>query len=299
MGVDVAVVIVSYNSAHVIESLLDSLPAALDGVTADIVVVDNGSTDNTREAVRQRRDCRLVESSNVGYAAGINLGVQFAEGANAVLALNPDVHLERAAVRYLYEALALPGTGIVAPQIRNPDGSLYLSLRRQPTLPRALGLTRTKLACFSEYVHDIATYHQDHIVDWALGAVLLVSRECHDAVGGWDETYFLYSEETQLSTDAARLGYVTRYVPTAVATHIGGQSGTSNATHVMMVINRIRYYRRRHGLIASWCYLGLNLLSEVSWIIRGRRRSRFAALAILRPAFRPPELRCSQELLPR
>ena len=78
---DIAVVIVTYNSAPVIGDLLDSLPRALDGLTADVVVVDNGSIDGTGELVAALGACRVVRSVNAGYAGGINRGVREAAPA--------------------------------------------------------------------------------------------------------------------------------------------------------------------------------------------------------------------------
>ena len=299
MGADVAVVIVTYNSSHVIGPLLDSLPDALDGLSADVVVVDNGSDDDTVAVVHGREDCRLIQSANLGYSAGINRGVRDAAPADAILVLNPDVLLEPYSVRRMVEALQEPNTGVVAPQVRMPDGSLDLSLRREPSLLRALGLGRTKIPWFSECVNNASSYREPHTVDWALGAILVISRACYDAVGGWDESFFLYSEETQFSLDAWRLGYATRYVPSAVVTHIGGQSGITATTYSMMVINRVRIYRRRHGASASWCYYGLAILTEVVRIVRGRTQSWFAILALLQPSRRPSQLNCSTGLMPR
>ena len=222
--------IVTYNSLHVIGDLLDSLPKALDGLTADIVVVDNGSSDGTAELVAALGVCRIVRSANVGYAAGINRGVREAAPAQAILVLNPDVRLHPGSLPPLLAALAEPRVGIAAPRVLTPQGKLHLSLRREPTLPRALGLTRTRLAVFSEYVYDPSAYTRPCTVDWALGAALLTSRECYEALGGWDETYFLYSEETDLSLRARDAGLLTRYEPRAVAVHIGGQSGRSHRT---------------------------------------------------------------------
>src|ERR1700676_1113137 len=181
---DIDVVIVTYNSAQVVGDLLDSLPAALDGLTADVVVVDNGSTDETVSLLESRGDCRVVRSANVGYAGGINRGVREAAGADAILVLNPDARLHERSVRPLLQALSEPDTGIVAPQVRSPDGALELSLRRKPTLLRALGLTRTGIAALSEYVGEAREYARPHVVDWALGAALLMSRACFDALGG-------------------------------------------------------------------------------------------------------------------
>jgi N-acetylglucosaminyl-diphospho-decaprenol L-rhamnosyltransferase len=296
---DVAVVIVTHNSAHVVGDLLDSLPAALDGLTADVIVVDSGSTDQTAAFLAERGGCRVVQTVNVGYAGGINRGVREAMSAEAILVLNPDVRLHEKSVPPLLAALQEPNVGIVAPQVRSPQGTLELSLRREPTLLRALGLTRTRLAAFSEYVCDPEEYTRPCVVDWALGAVILMSRKCYEAMGGWDETYFLYSEETDLALWARDAGLLTRYEPRAVAVHIGGQSGRSHRTRAMQVINRVRLYRRRRGTLASWCYYWVTAANELSRVPRGHRESWPAVLALLRPSLRPGELGCSRGRMPR
>jgi N-acetylglucosaminyl-diphospho-decaprenol L-rhamnosyltransferase len=295
----VDIVIVTYNSAHVVGDLLDSLPDALDGIAADVVVVDNGSSDGTVGLLESRSDCRIVRSDNVGYAGGINRGVGAASGADAILVLNPDARLHARSVAPMLEALSEPNTGIVAPRVLSPSGSPEFSLRRTPTLLRALGLTGTRIGALSEYVNDAGAYDYPHTVDWALGAVLLMSRSCFNALGGWDESYFLYSEETDLSLRARDIGFLTRYEPRAIAIHIGGQSGRNDKTHAMQIVNRVRLYRRRNGLLASSCYYWLTIASELSWVMRGHRPSRSAVKALLRPAARPSELGCSDRLLPQ
>jgi N-acetylglucosaminyl-diphospho-decaprenol L-rhamnosyltransferase len=173
-------------------------------------------------------------------------------------------------------------------------------LRRRPTLLRALGLTRTGIAAFSEYVSKAHEYAYPHVVDWALGAVLLTSRACFDALGGWDESYFLNSEETDLSLRARDLGLLTRYEPRSVAVHIGGQSGRTDKTQAMQIINRVRLYRRRNGRLASWCYYWLIIASQLPWVFRGdSAQARFVILTLLRPSLRPAELGCSRDLVPR
>jgi len=296
---DIAVVVVTYNSAHVIGDLLDSLPKALDGLTADIVVVDNGSSDGTAEMVEAGGTCHVVRSANVGYAGGINRGVREAAQAQSILILNPDVRLHPGSLPPLLAALRKPGVGIAAPRVLTPQGELHLSLRREPTLPRALGLTKTRLAVFSEYVYDPSAYARPCTVDWALGAVLLMSRECYKALGGWDETFFLYSEETDLALRARDAGLLTWYEPRSVAVHIGGQSGRSHRTHAMQIVNRVRLYRRRHGALASWAYYWIVVANQMSRVPRGRRESWHAVVALLRPGRRPAELGCSDRRMPR
>jgi GT2 family glycosyltransferase len=295
---DVAIVIVTHNSAHVVGDLLESIPAALDGLQSDVVVVDNASADDTTDTVQRWSCCRLIRSANDGYAAGINRGVREAEPADAILVLNPDVRLKPRAVRILVDALRQPATGIVTPRVFNGDGSLHYSLRREPSLARTIGLTRTRLAAFSEDVNRAEDYERAQVADWAMGAVLVVSRACFEALEGFDESYFLYSEETDFCLRARDRGLLTRYEPRAGAVHLGGESGQSTKTHVMQIVNRVRLYRRRHGAIASFAYLCLTALREATWIRRGGPRHRAAIAALFQPALRPQELGCSDRLLP-
>jgi GT2 family glycosyltransferase len=297
--VDVAIVVVTYNSAHVVAELLDGIPAAAPGLALDVVVVDNGSSDGTVELLRGRTDCRVIEQLNLGYAAGFNAGVAAAADSSAVVVLNPDVRLEPCAVTTLLTALADPPVGIAAPKVLNEDGTLHHSLRRTPSILRAIGLNSTGIAPFSEYVAEDQAYEGSHDVDWALGAVLMISRRCLETVGLWDASYFLYSEETDFCLRAGDLGFRTRFVPDAVARHIGGQSGQNARTHTMLILNRVRLYRRRHGPVAAAAYYGLTVLSEISWTVRGHAHQSCASVrALLRPSTRPPELGCSDRLIP-
>ncbi|HST65843.1 MAG TPA: glycosyltransferase family 2 protein, partial [Mycobacteriales bacterium] len=285
MRPDLSVVIVAYNSAHVIGDLLDSLPAALAGLSADVVVVDNSSADGTAELVEARGSvhgaARVVRSANVGFAGGINRGVHEAAPADAVLVLNPDVRLGAGAVPPLLAALRLPSTGVVAPRILSEDGTLFPSLRREPSLARAMGLNRTGSPLFSEYVAGGDDYSRPAVADWALGAVLLFSRACFDALGGWDESYFLYSEETDFCLRARDSGFLTRYTPDSVAVHLGAGSGQTSTTHAMQILNRVRLYRRRHGVVQSAAYYALTVVSEVSWVARGAQKSHTSLEALL------------------
>ena len=294
----VTIVVVAYNSAHVIPGLLDSIPRALGGLSAEIIVVDNSSSDDTVTVVRRRGECRVLVEPNLGYAAGINRGVAAACSDGPILVLNPDVRLRPNAVRLLVEALDSPGVGIVVPRVLEPDGRVSLSMRREPSLGRTVGLGSTGRPRFSEYVTDLPAYDRRQTCDWALGAVMLVDRSCHEALGGWDESYFLYSEETDFCLRARDSGWSTVFVPEAEAVHIGGQSGQSGLTHAMQVINRVRLYHRRNGRLRGWAYFGLTVATELSWLARGNRRSGSALVSLLLPSRRPPQLGLARSYLP-
>jgi GT2 family glycosyltransferase len=200
------------------------------------------------------------------------------------------VRLEPRSLPPMIEALAAERVGVVAPAVLDPDGCVSPSIRRAPSLGRATGLGFTGWTALSEYVVEERAYRRTHPVEWALGAVLAIDRTCYQELGGWDETYFLYSEETDFCLRAWDAGWQVMFEPTSRIMHIGGGSGRSDRTHVMQIVNRVRLYRRRHGVAASWLYYALTVASECSWILRGHRTSRASVIALLRPNRRPSEL---------
>lgn len=296
---DVTTVIVTHNSADHIIDLLRSLPMAFADVPHSVVVVDNGSSDDTVDLVAAWDDVLLVRSQNTGFAAGVNNGVRAGASSGPILVLNPDATVSADAVPAMLEVLRQPRVGVVAPLMREADGSLSPSIRRAPTLLRAGGLSFTQNAVFAERVEDPKAYAEQLDVDWAVGAALLISRSCYDALDGFDESYFLYSEETDFCLRARDLGWRTVFTPSAEVMHIGGGSGESAATHTMKMVNRVRLYARRHGSVRSVCYFAIATLTELRRAVLGHSASWTALRALLRPRLRPAELNASGSLIPR
>lgn len=297
--VDVAAVVVTFNSTRHVAALLDSLPQAFGDLSYSVVVVDNDSTDGTPELLARRADCRIVRAANDGYAAGINRAVAASPPASTILILNPDATLDPDAVPRMLQVLRRRrDAGIIAPRVREEDGRLSPTLRRGPTLGRVGGLSFTGLPMFAERIELPGEYETEHEVDWAVGAILLVDRRCFDELRGLDESFFLYSEETDFSLRARDAGWATVYTPRAGAMHIGGGSGESATTHTMQMLNRVRLYRRRTGVVRAWLYFGLTIVVELRRAILGDRRSWTTLRALLRPSVRPPQLGASRALLP-
>lgn len=261
---ETGIVVVTYQSAGVLSGLLDSLPAACAGVRTRLVVVDNASTDDTRQIIRALPDAQLVARDvNAGYAAALNVGyAALSENGpvGSVLVLNPDIRLRPGALARLTAALSEPGIGIAVPCLLGPTGTVTFGLRREPTIRRALGEAllgghrASRFPALGELVTDPETYRSASIADWATGAAMLISRDCWAAVGSWDESFFLYSEETDFALRARDAGYTLRYVPDAVAQHLGGDATSDPRLHALLTRNRVHLHRKRWGPTRAACF---------------------------------------------
>ena len=233
----VAAVIVTYNSADVLGDCLRSL-SDQGAPLAAVVVADNASRDETRDIAEEFADLpmQVVDlGRNAGYSAALNAGIRALDltRLDAVLALNPDSGCCPARCSVLASALCQPGRGIAVPRLVNPDGSLQPSLRRKPTVGRALveallpGALAGRLGPLGELVTDPAAYERPGVTAWATGAAMLLSVSAWREIGPWDESFLLYSEETEYSLRAADKGWQTWYEPAAVFEHSGGDSSTN------------------------------------------------------------------------
>jgi GT2 family glycosyltransferase/glycosyltransferase involved in cell wall biosynthesis len=295
--IDVAVVVVSHNSADQLPDCLTALGPALEGIgTWRVLVIDNDSSDDSiAVAERCLAEATLVElGHNAGYAAAINEGVTRCPEAQHVLVLNPDVRLEPGSVRALLDAMERPGVGIAVPTLVEHHGALQHSLRREPTIGRAIvaalvgGRRAAECRSMGEIVGDEHQYLAEHPVDWATGAAMLISRQCLSAVGPWDESFFLYSEETDFCLRAGDAGFLTWYTPTARAVHLGGESNTDPWLWSVLTVNRVRAFRKRHGRVATFMYWLVVLLGETLRALAGGATHRAAARALLRPGLPVP-----------
>ncbi|MTL12219.1 glycosyltransferase [Nocardia seriolae] len=253
--VAVAIVIVTYNSATDIPLLLADLRAEARGIALRIVVVDNESADGTAEVVRGYPEVVFVASGgNLGYAGGINVGLGHIGSCDAVLILNPDLRVRPGAIARMVATLdADDRIGAVVPLILNNEGHPHPSLSREPSVTRAFGdallgskLWRDRPEWLSEFDYRPSSYEQAHDVDWATGACLLIRGSLAVALGEWNESFFLYSEETEYFRRIRSSGHTVRFDPTAVVQHRLGGSGTSPALATLLEVNRIRYVELHH-----------------------------------------------------
>jgi N-acetylglucosaminyl-diphospho-decaprenol L-rhamnosyltransferase len=297
-GGRVRVAVVTFNSAEVLPGLLDSLPAACAGLDWELVVADNASSDAGLDLVAERApDARVLRlGRNAGYAAGVNAAAAAPGDYRALLVTNPDVRLAPGAVGRMLQVLDLPVTGIVVPRLADADGRLVPTLRRRPTVLRALGEALLggrragRWRALGEVVADPRAYHTLGQADWASGAVMLVSAACLRAVGPWDESFLLYSEETDFALRATDAGWRLRLAPDARGVHIGGEAHVSPFLWSLLTVNRVRLYARRHGRLRGGAFWAAVALNEALRALAGRPASRAALAALVRPSRRVTEL---------
>ncbi|MDQ6740855.1 MAG: glycosyltransferase, partial [Actinomycetota bacterium] len=186
---------------------------------------------------------------NLGYAGGLNAAMRHIGEAGAVLVLNPDMSVERGAIAAMRARMLSTGAAAIVPLLRDEDGTIYPSLRREPTITRAISdaLMGSRLpsrpSWLSEMDFDMDSYRHPHPVDWATGASLLVRQDVALALGNWDERYFLYSEETDYFRRIRERGDAVWFEPAATMHHRRGGSGSSPELIALMAVNRVRYAR--------------------------------------------------------
>jgi exopolysaccharide biosynthesis WecB/TagA/CpsF family protein len=282
---DVSVIVVTHNNEADIDELVASLRRQLGDQSLRVIIVDNASTDATTARVADNADVILVNApGNLGYAAGINLGRRQVGECGALLILNPDLIMEPGSLRAMRERLLHPRVGVCVPRLLDVDGEVYASVRREPTLTRAIGdaLLGERLSgrpgWLSEIELDRRTYRYAHRVDWATGAALLIAAEVDEAVGDWDERYFLYSEEVDYLRRVRETGTDVWFEPLATMQHARGGSGSTDELESLMAVNRVRYQEWNGGKGSAMIFRSVVTLASV---LRAKQSRHRAALRYL------------------
>lgn len=254
-----AAVVVAYESGPLLADCVTALLADDSaGGSPEVVVVDNGSHDGSIERLEARHPgvAVLRPGANLGYARAANLGTA-ATIAPIVAVINPDaVVAPGAGAAVLARFAADPGLGALGPRILEPDGSVYPSARRVPSTRDAighavLGSIRPDNAATRRYRELDADPDVPREVDWVSGAAVWLRRDALDAIGGWDEGYFMYVEDVDLCWRLGRAGWTVAYEPAATVTHVQGVSTASHPYRMVVAHHRstLRFAGKRwHGV---------------------------------------------------
>lgn len=290
---DLSIVIVNWNVRELLRRCLESILGS-DGLvvggldtprystsgemwTAEVTVVDNASADDSVAMLAQDYPwVRIVANrDNLGFTRANNQGLAVSRGRYLLL-LNPDTELAPDALKLLLAyAETHPQAGVIGPQLRYGDGSMQSSRRRFPTLATFF-LESTVVQRWWPRNQVLTRYYMldrpdDAIsqVDWIVGACMVVRRAVLEQIGGFDEGFFMYSEELDLCRRADHAGWQVVWLPAAVVTHHEGKSSEQvvAARHIRFHSSRLRYVRKYHGRLAAALLRGFLLLTFVyQWL---------------------------------
>ncbi|HSL29854.1 MAG TPA: glycosyltransferase family 2 protein [Anaerolineales bacterium] len=268
-----SIIIVSWNTAELLENCIASILANPSTSPFEIWVVDNASTDNSPGMVRERfPQVHLIENrTNVGFARANNQALQRC-GGDYILLLNPDTLVSPGALQALVDFMnEHPEAGAAGARLLNPDSSLQISSHPHPTLSRELWrlLHFDTLLPYAVYPTTKWDTSQPQEVDLLMGACLLVRKDALDQVGFLDEDYFIYSEEIDLCYRIQRAGWRIFWVPQAEVVHFGGQSTQQVPTEMFLNLyqSKIKYFRKHHGWPGAQIYKSILRVAALSRIL--------------------------------
>jgi GT2 family glycosyltransferase len=290
VGVQASVIIVSYNTQNTLQKCLEHLSDSLEGMQAEIVVVDNNSQDGSAEMVASKfPTVRLIRSNiNLGFAAANNRAFQEASGEYFIL-LNSDAFVAKDTIRRSFKYMeARSDIAAGGARLVGADGSWQPSVRKFPSvLNDALIYTglasrfpKSRFFGRVDRTWDDSSTRADG--DWVPGAFTIIRRKALEACGAFDDSFFLYYEEVDLCRRFKRAGYRISYFPDVVVVHLGGESSKTqeglclSKTGKQLTLWRLRseflYYRKHHGelaRVAMWSERTWNSLRLARNLLRG------------------------------
>jgi hypothetical protein len=261
-----SIVVITHNSQAVLRPFVESLSQALGNQVAQLIFVDNNSSDNSIEIVSELLPAALVirNDDNRGFARAVNQGGKEAKG-DWLLLLNPDLILSPDCIANLLDhASRYERLGLATGRISHPDGTFQAVCRHLPSyqnlifsrgffLGRWLGRSRH---------YTLGDFKEDTPVPAIAGTVLLTRRSVWEQLGGFDERFFMFMEDTDLSLRATRLGLTNYYFPTAQATHEWGRGSSISSIRRKQLHHQSMwlYFRKHHSVILAWTIVPLVLL---------------------------------------
>lgn len=251
-----SIIIVNYNVRYFLEQCLRSVEKAIEGIDADVWVVDNDSSDDSMQMVAERYPWvnRIENKKNVGFATANNQAAEASRG-EYILLLNPDTilpeHNLKVALGYMSEH---PNCGALGIKMHDGSGAFLPESKRGLPTPwvafyKIFGLSSLfpKSEKFARYHMGHLDAHQNHRVEILAGAYMLMKREAWNKAGGLDETYFMYGEDIDLSYSVEKAGYEVHYLADSTIIHYKGESTKKGSlNYVFMFYNAMLIFARKH-----------------------------------------------------
>lgn len=260
---DLAIVIVSTNEAHWLPPCLSSIFAHAGDLSLDVVVAENESTDGTRELVESEfPEARVVTCQNRGFSHANNQA-WLTCNARYALFLNPDTEILSGTFADLVSSMdERPTVGLAGVKQLGPDGKLHPTIRRFPSVIRALGEAlwserwprRPEWA--GERELDPTPYEVELEIDWTSGSFMLARREALLGAGLLDERSFIYTEEPDLCLRMRKAGWKVVHLPTMTILHHAGKVGKNPRMEAQNAFARVHYARKHYSGLHRALFVG-------------------------------------------
>jgi GT2 family glycosyltransferase len=260
MSVDVSVVLVNFNTGHLLDECFDSLFQSLGSMRNQVILVDNASEDDSLSRIKGLKEALTVVSNdqNVGFGRANNQAVPFATGRHLLL-LNTDAFVAPDTLTKTVAWMdAHPDCGVLGVRLTDREGNLQPSCRYFPT-PLNTFLVRTGLQRLFPWVKSVDDMAWDHSTvrecDWVPGCYYLIRREVLDQVGLFDPRFFLYCEEVDHCRRVKAAGWKVMFYPDTSVVHIGGESAkavgqiTASGRQIsaLQLESELLYIRKHYG----------------------------------------------------
>ena len=260
---DLSIIIVSWNVKKLLEKCLTTLYTHTRGVTFEIFVIDNASTDGTPSMVAEKfpRVHCITNATNKGFAAANNQGIKAAQSTYLLL-LNPDTEcIENSGLKMVEFMNSHSDVGVAGCHLQNPDGSHQPSVRRFPQLADQLCILSKihhlfpRIKPVTEYLLTSFDYTKTHTIDQVMGAFFMIRSSVIKEIGYLDENFFNWFEEVDFCKRVASSQWKVAYTPVTNVIHYAGQS----FKQVMPLSKQkvwnasVRYYFFKHHSFFAYC----------------------------------------------
>jgi hypothetical protein len=296
---DLSIIITSFNTKKLLTDCISSIKKHTKGIDYEIIVIDNASSDGSAEAAKSLGAKIIKNSKNLGFAKANNQGVKAAIG-KFILFLNTDTLIDTNLLSEMVDWMNKnEKVGVASCALKNKDGSIQATGGYFPTLIRVFSWMTIQdfplvdkvikpfhpLHSKSGFSRGEDFYASKKELDWVTGAFLLTRNDVLGEVGGWDETFFMYVEETELCFRIKKEGYKVWYLPKWSITHFGGGSSKTNERSLISEYEGIKKFYKKH--FAAWQFVFLRLFLKIGalgrivlfGILEGRQTAKIYAKA--------------------
>ena len=241
MEIELSVVIVNYNGAKYFKKCLDSLYQNLAGINFEIIILDNNSSDHSRDYIKENfPEVKLIESkTNHGFGKGNNEAVKHSKAKHLLLINNDTIVLDnlKPVLNYLKSDESI---GVVGINMLNGEGNYIPAVGNFPTVAN-LFLMKKLLQISKEFINGKFS-KSAYEVDWLGGSFLMLPKSIYDKIGGFDEEYFMYVEDVDFCKKIADIGYKRVFLPNYSYVHFVGFTKSKNP----MLIKGYEIYISKH-----------------------------------------------------